>query len=480
MRPHQKQAVHCFLVQVGALALSAAGEAELPTSANRWSALLRGLTPGFNHDEPWCLIVDDLSKPAFLQPPVPEGTINALPERETTPDGLDMLVTSKNHDLKAGRMTGATLERWVYALITLQTCEGFLGRGNYGISRMNGGFASRPFVGAAPVEGGWAAHIRRDIVQLLARRAEMVEANPAYAETGGLGLVWLSPWDGAHPLKPQQLDPYYVEICRRIRLQRDGAGVVARRGSSSAARIAFPDDLTGMTGDPWTPTDRSAARPKPLTLDATGFTYRRVVSLLDAAKFEAGTLQRIDTTEQVGPMQLVFVATVRGQGETQGYHERRIIVPPRAVPMFLRKASGDRLAPLAKQRVEDVAKVQNKALKPALLTLFQSAPDKLDFKDPKASAKADLFLTTFDHAVDEAFFAYLFTELEHDAHSPAATAARRTWVEFLRKTARDTLATAEAGSPLSHVRRYRARAAAERALEGAIRNLFKDIFDEAA
>jgi CRISPR system Cascade subunit CasA len=47
-------------------------------------------------------------------------------------------------------MTVATPEHWFYALLTLQTMQGFLGAGNYGISRMNGGFASRPSVGLAP------------------------------------------------------------------------------------------------------------------------------------------------------------------------------------------------------------------------------------------------------------------------------------------------------------------------------------------
>src|SRR5947209_5032299 len=68
MRPHQKQAVHSFLAQTGAMAMLAAGESEAPRRTERWAELLRGLTPGFEKDEPWCLVVDDLSKPAFMQP----------------------------------------------------------------------------------------------------------------------------------------------------------------------------------------------------------------------------------------------------------------------------------------------------------------------------------------------------------------------------------------------------------------------------
>ena len=74
----------------------------------------------------------------------------ALEFIEHTPDALDYIVTAKNHDLKAARIERSSVEQWFYALIALQTMEGFLGRGNYGISRMNSGFGSRPLVGLAP------------------------------------------------------------------------------------------------------------------------------------------------------------------------------------------------------------------------------------------------------------------------------------------------------------------------------------------
>ena len=66
------------------------------------------MTPGYPDDEPWQLVVDDITKPAFMQPPASSA------EREkdykssvATPDELDMLVTSKNHDLKAAVATQA-------------------------------------------------------------------------------------------------------------------------------------------------------------------------------------------------------------------------------------------------------------------------------------------------------------------------------------------------------------------------------------
>ena len=80
-------------------------------------------------------------------------------------DALDMLVTSKNHDLKAARIHHAHADDWLFALISLQTQEGFLGSGNYGVSRMNGGFASRPGVGVAMV-GAWGQRWQSDITRI--------------------------------------------------------------------------------------------------------------------------------------------------------------------------------------------------------------------------------------------------------------------------------------------------------------------------
>ncbi len=474
LRPHQKQPLHCFLAQIGALALLAGVETEPPHDAAHWKSLLRGLTPNFANDEPWTLVVDDLSKPAFLQPPVPEGKWEVLKKTEPTPDALDMLVTSKSHDLKSGMMANALPEHWVFALLALQTLQGVLGRGNYGISRMNSGHASRPFVGAKPEAGGWGAHVTRDMRALVLRRARFLEDNPMYPLSGGHALVWLEPWNGETALTPEQLDPYYIEVCRRIRLRRVGNTLSAHRGSSKASRIDMPDALLGATGDPWTPISRGAT-PKPLTVDGDGFHYKRIVDLIDDGKYRFAPLQVLDDDEAKGGVELVFVVTVRGEGETQGFHERRIHVPPRAVPFFRRTQTDSRLATLGRDRIVNAAALSSKALRPALFTLLQGAPDKLDFKDPKAKGKADVLLARFEQRVDADFFERLFDELTDDPHSAPAQAKRRAWLLELETHARDILAIAESGSPLSFVRRYRARAAAESVLAGAIRNHFKDI-----
>ena len=119
-----------FLVQLAALALwhakrAARRPSELPADPASWAAALRALTANHADDAPWRLVVDDDAKPAFLQPPAPPGlkwtTVH-------TPDELDVLITSRNHDLKQTIAYQAAPEDWVFALVSLQTSEGYSGR----------------------------------------------------------------------------------------------------------------------------------------------------------------------------------------------------------------------------------------------------------------------------------------------------------------------------------------------------------------
>ena len=153
LRPHQRHAWHAFLAQLGTVALQCAGHEKLPSTGLDWPALLRNLTPAFGSDEPWCLIAEDPAHPAFMQCPAPNG-FDAYRGRAVTPDDLDILVTAKNHDLKRTVAAANAPDDWIFALIDLQTMAGFLGAGNYGIARMNGGFSARPCLGLAPAEGG--------------------------------------------------------------------------------------------------------------------------------------------------------------------------------------------------------------------------------------------------------------------------------------------------------------------------------------
>lgn len=466
VRPHQRQALMAFLAQLGALALHQAGRVDPPADAGQWTELLRGLTPEFPANEPWTLIVGDISKPALLQPPIPEGKIDILKEREETPDALDMLVTSKNHDLKAARLWRATPEHWFLALLTLQTMEGFLGAGNYGIARMNGGFASRPMVGLAP-SGGMGAHLRRDIAALGVAREEILDRYD-YRPKGGKALLWLDPWDGKTPLKQRELDPYFIEICRRVRLISERGRIIARRVTTAAARIHSDKNAGGVTGDPWAPIGKGKAT-KVLTIDGRGFNYKRVTDLLDAGAFEAAPLQRRRENDAVKGLSLHFLATARGQGGTDGFHERRI-----RVPAGWDYQEADPLATLARESVEEVGKASRMSLKWALYVLFQNAPDKVNMRHPASESKARAFLDAFDGEVDRVFFDLLMERLNTGDDAEKRNAARKKWLRTLYGLGKAQLTAAEDATPRSGLRRHLAISAARGALEAGFLKAFEE------
>ena len=95
---------------------------DLPSAEEGWSELISDLTANWPDDEPWSLITD-ASRPAILQSPVPGGDVSSFKPIET-PDALDMLVTSKNHDIKTGLMKNAAPEDWLFAFLSFQTQEG--------------------------------------------------------------------------------------------------------------------------------------------------------------------------------------------------------------------------------------------------------------------------------------------------------------------------------------------------------------------
>ena len=148
---------------------------------------------------------------------------------------------------------------------------------------------------------------------------------------GGAALLWTTTWDGtpAEALLLDHLDPLYIEVCRRIRLRSYGDGALGSvKATSKAARINSKA-LAGRTGDPWTPVSQKAN--KSLTLAAGGFTYKRVTEYLTSADWERPVLLQPTQSEQrsAKTMQLVARAMVRGQGKTEGYHERIIPIGPK-------------------------------------------------------------------------------------------------------------------------------------------------------
>ena len=456
-------------VQLGALALLNAGTQVAPETEEEWRELLLLLVPDQLEDFPW-RVVSPLDRPALLQAPVPSGTEDQFKHMVDTSDALDMLVTAKNHDLKQEVMAEAAVEDWLFALVTLQTMEGFLGQGKYGISRMNCGFGNRPALGIVPA-GGPGAHVRRDISRLLELRGQ-IPGHAGFRATGGLGLVWLAPWDGKTSLKASELDPYYIEICRRVRLVFEAGRLKARYALSEVPRIAPFEG--GVTGDPWAPvlTDANGVQ-KVLTVNAQGFGYQRMVQLMfrgeiSASRVEPSPLQTLASSDPIEGLSLVARALTRGQGKTEGYHERRIRISNRIRRSFMRSEDAEPIAKAAQDRVVIAGQIQRRVLKPALLTLFENGPERISFQNEGADRRAQEFLAHFDQLVDRNFFPDLWEEFEND-DAEARHEARGLWVRGLLKLAEGLLQKANESASKAVQRRYRSWAQAQAVFHGAAR-----------
>ena len=470
LRPHQRPAWHMFLVQLGALALWSAKRTDLPENAANWATDLRGLTRNHTDDAPWRLTVKELEKPAFLQPPDPRGLKWSA---VATPDALDMLITSKNHDLKQSVARQATPEDWVFALVSLQTCEGYGGSGNYGIARMNGGSSSRPMLGLAPgrdkdISVDPSAWWARDVRQLIAAREAGQESG--IGVVGGPALMWCFDWpEGRHgQFDLLDWDPWFVEVCRRVRLMEAGGVVSAQRSSSKFAR-SDAKAFKGLVGDPWAPVHKMEG--KVLTLGGGHFDYTQLYKLLFSGEWEPPLLAK-PGSDETGDMLLVAEALSRGNSKTEGFKSRVVPVPERAVPLF----SSETAATLAKAQMDEI-KGFDAALRNALALMAAGGERNAIKKDHyvhAAPARA-----RFARSADRLFFPSLWRRVGVVSQSDDAVfKAKRAFLDDLKKVAEAELNAALPAISCSVIYRPRAEARARQAFiktlqsKDACRDLF--------
>ncbi len=470
LRPHQRPAWHMFLVQLGALALWTAQRGEPPRDAAAWAAMLRGLTPKHDDDAPWRLVEPDWRKPAFLQAPAPEGLNRSA---ALTPDALDLLITSRNHDLKQTVAKQAASEDWVFALVSLQTGEGYGGAGNYGVARMNGGSSSRPMLGLAPSREGDremdtavdpSAWWTRDVWRLIADRRETPD--PVLGKAGGPALLWLLDWPEGRQLDLRHLDPWFIEICRRVRLTETGGAVLARRAKSKAARIDAKF-YKGAVGDPWAPVHKTDG--KSFTLGSGDFDYRQIVKLMfsDSGDWAKPLLAQPGRGE-TGGMLLVAEALSRGNSKTEGFKSRIVPVPGKVMMQF----SSDKPEILSKEQMEEIKRF-DKALRYALA--LASARGDRDNMQKTHYAFAAPASKQLNLAADRLFFPHLWRRVAADSESDGA---KFRFLAELKKAAEDAMESALPAVPCPAVWRPRAEARARRAFRGKVWENYPQLFQK--
>ena len=225
-----------------------------------------------------------------------------------------------------------------------------VGAGGYnGIARMNRGSSSRPMLGLAPAKYGdtsinpsawWA----RDVQRLLAaRKTGQVRG---VGTSGGQALLWCVDWPEGEQLDLRNLDPWFIEVSRRVRLGDEGAAVSARRSRSKGTRIDAKA-FKGNVGDPWAPVHKSEE--KSLTLSSGDFDYTRLCELLFSGNWSVPLLALHERDED-GDMLLVAEALSRGNSKTYGFKSRVVPVPGRVVPLL----SLPTLATCSKAQMEEI------------------------------------------------------------------------------------------------------------------------------
>lgn len=446
IRPHQRPGMHAFLVQLAVLALDNADQQRPPTSADEWRTLLRALTPDFDDDAPWCLLVQDWQRPAFLQPPCSAQAQAEFTKSATAAQDVDVLVTSRHHDEKSGKLKlqADELDVLVFALVMVQGWAPYQGAGQFGTMRMNGGFSSRPHFRLAFARGA-GPEFCRDVRVMLDHRDSLWEAQQAIGmgtePEGTHGLLWLLPWQKDDPpLALQAVHPWCLEVCRRIRVvERDGQLLVLRSGSSGM-RVAAKA-LAGVVLDPWVPVDCRKGEMKALTANRRTLDYRRLHELLfEPAQTRLPLLAKPSAAERNAqpPRAATLVAQVLlgSDGGTDGFASREILLPPSVVNDL---ASDEvRIATRSSQFIELASLAAGKVYRPALLQYLDGGDTKdVDWQNRDFARAVEPWVARFEQAVDEAFFTELFGSLAADDLT-----AQTQWAAWLKQAAEHHLALA--------------------------------------
>ena len=476
LRPHQQPAWHAFLVQLAYLALEPADAAEstgdfaVATDAADWERLLRALTADHPDDAPWCLVVDDWQQPAFLQAPCRPGAQSDYKRVLASAQEIDLLITSKNHDEKVGKLArigGADSDLVVFALVSLQGFAAYLGAGNFNTMRMNGGFASRVQFRMV-FKRGSGPEFLRDLRVLLARTERLWED----ALEGSIGttaqphrLLWLPAW-GDSALSLASVHPLCLEVCRRVRLRLIGDVLQALTASSKTARVDAKL-RNGVVLDPWLPIVREGAG-KALTAMAGSFGYRLLSPVLfDAKRFKLPVLAvPCADIDRDSAGVLLMQVLVGGSGRTDGLLRREIPMRRRALRKF--SDAPAELALRAARFIDIASAMQGKVLRAALLQ-FVDGSDDPDWKNGDFAKYVQRWTEQFDTLVDEVFYEAMFATVDAEL---ADLEAEAQWLQALKRLATLVFDRALEALPSRDRSRVFARVRAEQMFSGGLHKQF--------
>jgi CRISPR system Cascade subunit CasA len=483
LRAHQRFPWHAFLVQLAAIALHQAGHTEPPASAAAWADLLRALTPDHPDDAPWCLVAP-YDRPALLQAPAAGEALEWFGRSQPaieTPDGLEQAVLpliTRNHDLKNSCLVESEADDWLFSLVDVQTMSSYSIK-YPGVVRMGSGTGTRTCFTIRP-PGGVGAWFIRDVRSLA-----------TVGPDGRPGLVWLEPWTGTETIPVQDLHPFFIEICRQVRLVIRNHRIAALQRGDAKPRVgdkSTRDRMRGVVDDPWLPIEIGSRNqrdsrdlPAAIAVRGSGLGYALVVKMLDPELVKLARLASVTSHDVDEGLYLCAssVAHHYKQSKTEGYHERRIPIS-KAIKRLLSVGAADQIAAAGRARVELAGELAKWVLRPALYCLLRDGKEaeRLTSKQREnLDRQADGWLARLDHEVDTTFFSDLWREFETE-DAAERERMREDWLQGRIEKAAAILGEACRAVPLASIHRYRARTRAKGLFWYLARKQFPQLYPE--
>lgn len=468
VRSHQQHPWHAFVCQLAAMALDRAGLVRMPTDPTAWRDLILGLTPGPQPEDSWNLFQDDLTRPAFMQPPeAHKSAISHYRFNSHTPDQIDIIVPASNHEVKQSIALESSYDDWITALVTLQTAAGYPAPFNYGITRMKGGFGNRPCVALTPADQP-AQAVRRDvhaIIERSQRAPEQPRAGRRRRQPTGLAdprarlnllpadpslvtLLWTVPWDGTpqSQITLDKLHPLFIEVSRRIRLQpasgqpASGQPIRAFRATSRKRRVLDSKE-NGFLPDPWCPMDtKDESSHSP---GSHGTTCAQLVEFLTSPdQWELPPTMRPTAGELNDdcPMNLVTRNLTRGRGKTAGYHEQTYRIGPRTLRDLFAEPPRQQAIDAATRRAKEINDMRSALTESLQMCQHKANAAPKEYRNKNSQTNAFHWSNQYHQKVYPSFFDDLEAELA--ASEDELPNVQQAWLDRITAAAQAVLDSA--------------------------------------
>jgi CRISPR system Cascade subunit CasA len=267
----------------------------------------------------------------------------------------------------------------------------------------------------------------------------------------------------------EELDPFFIEVCRRVRLTATEQGRLAALARPANAPRVASQALKGNLGDPWVPINQGKGDRSSLTVSGNGFDYRLAQRILCELELKRPLSMKELPGEHGDDSEIHMAVLVRGQGKTEGLHER-VIPLPGSVAAYLsfdEEEPDSTLADLSQEMVEFAGEAR-KVLRQAVLVYLQG-PENPNFKKPDANPTID----GYDRRIDEEFFNHLF-----ETPNIGSDEVIHRWQMFLRDEALRRARDVWHRTLPPSARREKARVASEAVLFGGLRKRLPEAFPE--